>query len=73
MGDDVDVRARGRNQLTALMYAAHKGNVEIVKALLNNGANKNQNRKNGECALDLAKKKNFRGTIRVIRITCLRE
>ena len=55
-GANVDDTWRG---LTALMYAAHHGNVELAEFLVQKGANVNQSSPKGESPLWLADRQNY--------------
>lgn len=54
-GTDVDAIRQGKKNATALIFAARKGNSEIVRLLLAGGADPNLTNHEGQTALDIAK------------------
>jgi ankyrin repeat protein len=50
----VDVNARGRHELTALMWAAGQGHAETVEVLLKSGADASLRDDRGKTAADIA-------------------
>jgi len=63
-GVDVNAARPAKNHATALMMAAGSGNLDIVGLLLDHGADTSAINHKGETALDLAKGKEVRETLR---------
>jgi hypothetical protein len=63
-GTDVNAFRPGKNNATALIIAARKGNSEIVKLLLAGGADPSVVNEKGQTALDVAKGENVKGLLR---------
>jgi len=52
---------------TALHLAAYSGNIQVVEALLNAGADKAVKDKYGDTALDIAQEKNQPAIVKLLR------
>lgn len=59
-----DINSKDKYCETALMIASCKGNLEIVKLLVDNGADINIKNNNGKTALDLADSEEIKEVLR---------
>jgi ankyrin repeat protein len=67
-GADIGAKCtRGDRDLTPLHFAARKGHVDVVKALLAKGADATLKSKEGKTAIDLAKEKNHKVVVELLR------
>ena len=66
-GDDLELNDQDNAGCTALYHAAYRGNMDIVQALLQAGANPTIRNNNGETPLDIARRKNHTATIPLLQ------
>lgn len=66
---DANIEIQDRFKATGLMRAAEKGKTEVVKLFLKYGANPGAVNPKGWTALELAKRKKFMDTVRVLKNT----
>ncbi|MFN4149639.1 MAG: ankyrin repeat domain-containing protein [Candidatus Sericytochromatia bacterium] len=65
----IDINAQDEYGHTALSISLNKGNIEIIKLLLDNKANPNIKNNLGESYLDIAKKRNNQEIINILKYT----
>ncbi len=65
---EVDINAKDKDGMTALMKAARAGQVEMVKILINNGADVNAVEKNGYPVLVVAESMPFPSQVEIIKL-----
>lgn len=63
---EANLNIQDKGGYTALMYAAAKGNIEIVEILLKNGADKNLKTAKENTALYFAEKNNFSNIVKLL-------
>jgi ankyrin repeat protein len=64
---DIWIDCPDENGNTALMLAAHRGNTEMVKLLLKEGANKNLRNKDGKKAIKIAQENVNYGIVKLLK------